>query len=312
MDDAALEQAISRLTGRGADLPQLQRARKQVETAITFGGDGICIEDIEVLRSHPRKLDHLLIDAREQLNDEQWTTIRDLAEAGPGSGANTKRSIFSVDDGSQSIFQFRPNDSTPHLQLDHFFRSPSSTLDAVDAIFRRDVSNAPLLVGALVVPERKTAEGVLIKSASVLWMEVAKRLRTDWSIAYQIPPEKWEEMIAGAYSRAGFDEVILTPRSGDHGRDIIATRNGIGCIKIIGSVKAYKPGHLVTYDDVRALAFVLSGERDASKGIITTTSEFPPLILSDPFIAPLTPTRLELMNGERLQKWLAALLEGER
>ena len=55
--------------------------------------------------------------------------------------------------------------------------------------------------------------------------------------------EKWEEMIAGAYSRAGFDEVILTPRSGDYGRDVIAIRKGIGCIKIIGSVKAYKPGH---------------------------------------------------------------------
>jgi len=40
----------------------------------------------------------------------------------------------------------------------------------------------------------------------------------------------------------------------DHGRDVIAIRRGIGCIKIIGSVKAYKPGKLVRYDDVRALA----------------------------------------------------------
>jgi restriction system protein len=52
---------------------------------------------------------------------------------------------------------------------------------------------------------------------------------------------------------------------------------------------------------------VLSGEQDASKGIITTTSDFPPLVTEDPFIAPFLPTRLELMNGEALRKWLAEL-----
>jgi hypothetical protein len=69
----------------------------------------------------------------------------------------------------------------------------------------------------------------------------------------------------------------------------------------------YAPGHLVEYDDVRALLGVLSGERDASKGIITTTSDFPPRVLEDPLIAPFIPTRLELMNREALQKWLLEL-----
>jgi len=32
----------------------------------------------------------------------------------------------------------------------------------------------------------------------------------------------WEEMIAAAFHEAKFDEVILTPQSGDHGRDVIA------------------------------------------------------------------------------------------
>jgi restriction system protein len=57
-------------------------------------------------------------------------------------------------------------------------------------------------------------------------------------------PDK--EIIAGAYHRSGFDEVILTPRSGDHGRDVIAIKKGIGSIRVIDQVKAYKPGHLVT------------------------------------------------------------------
>ena len=76
---------------------------------------------------------------------------------------------------------------------------------------------------------------------------------------------------------------------------------------MIGSVKAYKPGHLVKHDDVRALLGVLNGEQDASKAIIATTSDFAPLISSDPFIKPYLPTRLELMNGNQLMKWLSDL-----
>jgi restriction system protein len=88
---------------------------------------------------------------------------------------------------------------------------------------------------------------------------------------------------------------------------VIATKHGIGCVKVLGSVKAYAPGHNVDYDDVRALMGVLSAERDASKGVITTTSDFPPLIASDPLIAPFLPTRIELINGAKLQQWLTDL-----
>jgi restriction system protein len=43
------------------------------------------------------------------------------------------------------------------------------------------------------------------------------------------------------------------------------------------------------------------------KGIITTTSDFPPKVTEDPLIAPFLPTRLELVNGANLQKWLIEL-----
>jgi restriction system protein len=81
----------------------------------------------------------------------------------------------------------------------------------------------------------------------------------------------------------------------------------MGCVKVLGSVKAYAPDHLVPYDAVRALMGVVASERDTSKGIITTTSDFPPKIEADPFIAPLLPTRIELVNGVKLQKWLMDL-----
>lgn len=150
---------------------------------------------------------------------------------------------------------------------------------------------------------------MLVTLTSLVWGSIVNELKADWSKAFEIPSHVWEEVIAGAYKRAGFDEVILTPRSGDFGRDVIAIKNGTGCVKIIGSVKAYKPGHLVKHDDVRALLGVLSGNSNASKGMITTTSDFAPRIPIDPFIKPFLPTRLELVGGRTLRKWLIDLAE---
>lgn len=176
-----------------------------------------------------------------------------------------------------------------------------------DDIVIRANNKVVLRISSLIIPEKPVDEGILIKSTSNVWAEVVQRLGKDWSIAHEISAGQWEEIVAGAFKKAGYDEVILTPRSGDHGRDVIATKRGIGCVKIIDSVKAYKPGSLVPYDDVRALLGVMSGEQNVSKGIVTTTADFPPLIEMDPYIKPFLPTRLELMNGRQLQEWLKGL-----
>jgi len=98
---------------------------------------------------------------------------------------------------------------------------------------------ASLVVESLITPDKPVNEGVLIKSQSAVWLEIARKFGSDWSLAMQLTPEQWEEMIAGAYHRAGY-EVILTPRSGDYGRDVIATTKGVGAVRILGSMKAYK------------------------------------------------------------------------
>jgi restriction system protein len=163
-----------------------------------------------------------------------------------------------------------------------------------------------LTVTSLIIPAAKTSSGILIGSTQALWKSIANTLGDNWSLAYQIPPERWEEIVAGAFKNDGYDEVTLTPRSG-YGRDVIAIKHGFGCVKVLGSVKAYAPGRLVSYEAVRSLMGVINSERDTSKGIITTTSDFPPLIESDPFIAPHLPTRIELVNGAKLQQWLKNL-----
>jgi len=128
----------------------------------------------------------------------------------------------------------------------------------------------------------------------------------DPTVAFQIPPHKWEEMIAAAYKKAGFDEVTLTPRSGDRGRDVIAIKRTHGIVRVIDQVKAYAPGHLVPANDVRALIGVLQTDC-AAKGFLTTTSDFAPRIRTDPTITPFIPSRLELINGTGLRAWLEQL-----
>jgi restriction system protein len=154
-------------------------------------------------------------------------------------------------------------------------------------------------------------EGALVRAVALPWFEILKMIREDPEAVYHIDPRRWEEIIAGAYRQAGFDEVILTPRSGDKGRDVVATKRGIGSIRIFDQVKAYGPGHLVTAEEVRAMIGVITGAVNVSKGVITTTSEFAPRVRDDEFIKPFLPYRLELKPRKDLLTWLETL-SGDR
>jgi len=114
-----------------------------------------------------------------------------------------------------------------------------------------------------------------------------------------------EELIAGAYTREGWREVILTPRSGDGGRDIIASRPDLGTIRIYDQVKAYSPGHVVTADEVRALFGVVTRDQNVSKGIVTTTTTFAPRVREE--WKAVMPYRLDLKDGPALAAWLTGL-----
>ncbi|CAK8716535.1 Restriction endonuclease type IV Mrr domain-containing protein [Candidatus Electrothrix gigas] len=167
-------------------------------------------------------------------------------------------------------------------------------------------TNPSVLLQSLVVSAGKTNEGTIVRAALVPWINIIDLMRNDPNSIFQISPDKWEEIIAAAYERAGFDEVILTPRSGDFGRDVIAIKKGLGEVRIIDQVKAYKPGHLVKANDVRALMGILQTD-GASKGFLTTTSDFAPRIKEDPLITPLIPKQLELINGKQLIPRLAEI-----
>jgi restriction system protein len=161
-----------------------------------------------------------------------------------------------------------------------------------------------LMLQAVVTVGEKTDEGHIIEAVCHPWRQIVTALSRNPLLMHELDWRTWEEMIAGGYKAAGYDIVILTPPSGDLGRDIIATRDDLGSIRIIDQVKAYKPGHRVSAHDVRALLGVLSADLNTSKGIVTTTSEFAPGVYEDPFIKPFMPNRLDLRSGTQLLDWL--------
>jgi restriction system protein len=160
-----------------------------------------------------------------------------------------------------------------------------------------------ILLPALVTLGEKTSEGHLIELVAPPWFRIAELAQRDPSALLQLDWRLTEELVAGAYAADGYD-VILTPRSGDGGRDVIATKQGIGSVRIFDQVKRYAPGHLVPANDVRAMVGVLDLYDNVSKAVITTTLHFAPGVLTDENIRRFMPYRLDLRPLDRLVEML--------
>jgi restriction system protein len=213
-----------------------------------------------------------------------------------------------VEDGSAMIAAFA---SQRHKAYAAVLSSTTGAVGPPLPLVEAAATIPSLLLQTVLVAGDRTNEGILIEAVALPWFDIIAFLKADPSIAFQLGWEKWEEIIAGAYKRAGFEEVTLTPRSGDHGRDVIAIKKGICSIRVIEQVKAYRPPHLVAANDVRALMGVLQTD-GASKGCLSTTSDFAPMIRTDPLIIPFIPSRLELVNGPALFSRLEELAAGRK
>ncbi|WP_370691289.1 restriction endonuclease [Bradyrhizobium sp.] len=155
----------------------------------------------------------------------------------------------------------------------------------------RNGSNvATVVVSGLIIPERQDAEGILVKSYGALWLEIARQLGTDWSKAFQLSSREWEEMLAGAFAKEGY-QVTLTPSSGDRGRDVIAVRDGVGSMRILGSMKRYAPDNLVTRAHVHEMFGVVGTDLGATKGIMR------PRLTSRRSSSPIRASRRQFHTG---------------
>jgi len=164
----------------------------------------------------------------------------------------------------------------------------------------------PIMLQAVLEFGNRTNEGLLVRAVAIPWFAIIRLMVEDPRYIYDLDARRWEELVAGAWRQEGYD-VILTPRSGDGGRDVIATLPGVGRVRLFDQVKRYSPGNLVTAEEVRSMLGVLEVGGNVSKGIITTTSDFAPGIAKDLGIQRLIPHRLELKPREELFDWLENL-----
>lgn len=91
-----------------------------------------------------------------------------------------------------------------------------------------------------------------------------------------LSPRQFEVFVAEILNQLGFRDVILTPRSGDGGRDVIAAKevNGIP-VSFYFECKKYAEDNKVQLATLRALLGVVAHEsRSANIGVLVTTSEF--------------------------------------
>jgi len=205
------------------------------------------------------------------------------------------------------------DDVFPYWQIQHprhglaaFLASQQPVTDELPTRTKPEI-----LLQAVVTFGTDVQEGRTIAAVALPWFEIIDLIQRDPEAIYQIDPRKWEELVAGAYERQGF-QTILTPQSGDRGRDVIATRKDVGSIRIFDQVKRYKPGHVVTLEEVAAMVGTIDMAGNVSKGVVTTTSTFAPRIFENPEIVRLMPHRLELRDREQLLSWLAALAKRDQ
>jgi len=93
---------------------------------------------------------------------------------------------------------------------------------------------------------------------------------------HALTPRQFESLIAEVVGKLGFSEVILTPRTGDGGKDVVASTLVAGIpFTVYFECKKYAAGNKVEVGLVRSLlGVVASRASQADKGVLVTTSTF--------------------------------------
>lgn len=115
-------------------------------------------------------IDHILVDEAQDTSPAQWEIVKALAEeffAGTGARSEVARTIFVVGDRKQSIFSFQGADPQAfeearlyfkarinedegglgNVALNVSYRSTTTVLEAVDAVFEKEMARRGLVIG---------------------------------------------------------------------------------------------------------------------------------------------------------------------
>lgn len=219
-------------------------------------------------------------------------TVLLVAEA--GIGVNQREALGLLENGQlrtyegvrHSIVTFAEN----HLSV-HRLEDPSDLIE--------EFHDLSIVISAEILAQNQPTQILLRTPWEAIFREIMEE--PERLFRFKKDPRAFEEFIAETYRLDGY-KVILTPRSNDGGVDVVAQKDGFGAIKILDQAKAYAKHRAVSANDVRAAFGVLSKSQDASKVVVTTTSDFAPGVYDE--FSPFMPTRVELRHGQDLVKWL--------
>lgn len=125
----------------------------------------------------------------------------------------------------------------------------------------------------IVLPEQFEKRIIEVKS---LPLQLLKALAADPRHLHALTPRQFEEFVAELVDGLGFADVVLTPRSYDGGKDVIASKIVEGIpLMFYFECKKYADGNKVQLDTLRALLGVVAHDsRKANIGVLVTTSRF--------------------------------------
>lgn len=120
-------------------------------------------------------------------------------------------------------------------------------------------------------------------------------------ILHELTPFQFEELIADVLKDMGC-EIQLTPKTRDHGRDILAVfPSPVGKLLTIVECKRYKPQNKIGVDIVERFLYTIDRTDNASCGLIATTSSFSEDVNK---IARDLPYKLKLKDFEGIRDWI--------
>lgn len=117
---------------------------------------------------------------------------------------------------------------------------------------------------------------VRLESVDFLPLRVLDHIYRAPKLIHQLTPRQFEQLVAEILEELGFQGVELTPRSGDKGRDVVASKhvNGVP-ILFAFECKKQKPQRKVGVGVARALLGTLNQSTTrANVGVLVTTSTF--------------------------------------
>ncbi len=113
----------------------------------------------------------------------------------------------------------------------------------------------------------------ILTLSTEFWNSMLAELMRNPKSIFDLPPRKFEELVAEMLTRDGFS-VTLTPETKDGGKDILAlNKTSLGNHLFLVECKRYAPERPVDISIVRALYGVVEAEK-ANAGILVTTSYF--------------------------------------